>query len=145
MVDLEKDTRRCWLWSSRWSCRTIRASMASSTDANCISAIFLSFLWRQGKWHHQPQHREARGHMTNSHPPDQRFRWKKVLFSFWWEKQPASVFLMASRRCRLKVTGQQLVPVTDLTRAQDCPGSLLIYCKRLVSLSFLLSAFRSAT
>lgn len=53
MVDLEKETRRCWLWSSRWSCRVIRASMASSTEASCISAIFLSFLGQQGKWHHQ--------------------------------------------------------------------------------------------
>lgn len=47
MVDLEKETLRCWLWSSWWSCRVIRASMASSTDASCISAIFLSFLWQQ--------------------------------------------------------------------------------------------------
>lgn len=48
MVDLEKETRRCWLWSSWWSCRAIRASMASSTDASCIKAIFLSF-WKNLK------------------------------------------------------------------------------------------------
>lgn len=49
MVDLEKETLRCWLWSSWWSCRVTSASMASSTDASCISAIFRSFLQVAGK------------------------------------------------------------------------------------------------
>lgn len=49
MVDLEKETLRCWLWSSWWSCRVTSASMASSTDASCISAIFRSFLQVPGK------------------------------------------------------------------------------------------------